>query len=310
MEQESLEDAIRRENIKSYDYNEFSFPKKIGKGGFATVYISEWKDRPSKGSYNIILQFAKDGDLRTYLKENFSNLEWTDKFKMAYEISNGLAYLHKKKIIHRDLHSKNILVHEKRMLIADFGLSKDETSITSNSSIGGVAAYIDPKCFEGSKYKRGKKSDIFSFGVILWEISSGKPPFQSFNQEYIQVQRYLGKREEPIEGTPELYIQLYERCWDRDPNKRPKLDDVSEKLKDLWTGEVFESILRIISLKLMFIKFINSIKVLKDHVYWNYDQNQCQSLEEFSKKLEGLQDLFKQVHFKFIAKYRGWRVSF
>ncbi|RIB12237.1 kinase-like domain-containing protein [Gigaspora rosea] len=303
-----LENTINKENINSYNYNEFSSFKRIGKGGYGTVYKSKWKNRelivalkklnvelidkktirkelknlqkvcthpniikfygvtrdPSKGSYNIILQFANNGDLRTYLKENFSNLEWIDKFRMAYEISN---------------------VHEKRMLIADFGLSKDETSKTSNSNIGGVAPYIDPKCFECSEYKRGKKSDIFSFGVILWEISSGKPPFQSANQEYyIQVQRCLGKREERIEGTPELYFQLYEKCWDGDPNKRPRLDDISEKLKDLWIGEAFESILRTITLKIMFIKFINSIKVFKNHVYWNYSLNQHQSIEEFSKK--------------------------
>ncbi|RIB18136.1 hypothetical protein C2G38_2037156 [Gigaspora rosea] len=71
--------------------------------------------------------------------------------------------------------------HDERLLIADFGLSKDETSKTSNVSVHGVQAYIDPQCFENVSYKCRKKSGIYSFGVILWEISSGRPLFQSLN---------------------------------------------------------------------------------------------------------------------------------
>ena len=63
------------------------------------------------------------------------------------------------------------------MLIADFGISKEESSTTSNSLVKGTPAYIDPQCHIQDKYKRSKKSDIFSFGMILWEISSEKEPF-------------------------------------------------------------------------------------------------------------------------------------
>ena len=63
------------------------------------------------------------------------------------------------------------------MLIADFGLSKEESLITSNSLVNGMPAYIDPQSYIRDRYKRNKKSDIFSFGMILWEISSEKEPF-------------------------------------------------------------------------------------------------------------------------------------
>ncbi|KAF0361744.1 kinase-like protein [Gigaspora margarita] len=192
-----------------------------------------------RGFYNMVLQLANNGDLREYFKINFSKLEWTDKLRMACEISDGLKFLHKNDIIHRDLHSKNILVHDGKLLIADFGLSKDETSNTSNASVHGVQAYIDPQCFVNVTYKRTKKSDIYSFGVILWEISSGQPPFRSLNPYAIIIHVSQGEREIPIEGTPDSYIQLYKRCWNYDPNQRPELEEIQESLLDLSRKENF-----------------------------------------------------------------------
>ncbi|RIB02809.1 hypothetical protein C2G38_2226821 [Gigaspora rosea] len=80
--------------------------------------------------------------------------------------------------------------------------------------------YINPKCFEDEKYKHSKKSDIYNFGVILWKISSGRPLFDKFSKrnEVLAIHILQGKREKPVEGTPNQYIQLYERCWDHNPN--------------------------------------------------------------------------------------------
>ncbi|RIB13260.1 kinase-like domain-containing protein [Gigaspora rosea] len=194
-----------------------------------------------RGFYHMILQLANNGDLRKYLKINFSKLEWTDKLRMAREISDGLEFLHKYDIIHRNIHSRNILVHDGKLLIADFGLSKDETSKPSSASVHGVSAYIDPQCFKGESYKRSKKSDIYSFGVILWEISSGRPPFQSINPYGIIIHVSQGGREKPVEGTPDSYIQLYKRCWNDDPNQRPELEEIQESLLDLSGNENFDT---------------------------------------------------------------------
>ncbi|KAF0420514.1 kinase-like protein [Gigaspora margarita] len=96
-----------------------------------------------------------------------------------------------------------------------------------------MPAYIDPQCLKEPKYKRNKKSDIYSFGFILWEISSGKTPFQSYRSvDAIHILIYQGKREIPVHGTPKQYCDLYTLCWDDDPQKRPKIEEVLEILNN------------------------------------------------------------------------------
>ncbi|RIB25926.1 kinase-like domain-containing protein [Gigaspora rosea] len=188
----------------------------------------------------MVLEYADNGTLREYLKANFTKLQWTDKLCIAKEIALGLLFLHDNNIIHRDLHSKNILIHHRQPKITDFGLSKqmNEMSITSNSIIHGMPAYIEPKCFMDPKYKRDNKSDIYSFGLILWEISSGRPPFQNFEPK-MALCFYIcqGSREDPIEGTPSPYIELYKKCWDNDPANRPETKVILNTLKQLIPSE-------------------------------------------------------------------------
>jgi serine/threonine protein kinase len=116
------------------------------------------------------------------------------------------------------------------MLIADFGLSKVESS-TSNSISNGMPAYIDPQYYMRDKYERNKKSDIFSLGMILWEISSEKEPFSGDNNYQIILKISNGVREKRVDGTPESYFKLYTECWDEDPEKRPNIDQVIDMLE-------------------------------------------------------------------------------
>ncbi|RHZ84594.1 hypothetical protein Glove_79g37 [Diversispora epigaea] len=189
-------------------------------------------DRSVEKCY-LVLQYAKDDNLRNYLRDNFKDLNWETKIKLAQDITNGLCYIHKANIVHRDLHSKNVLVHEERLLIADLGLSKS-LDANSNSFTGGMYAYSDPEYLRNTKaYKRSKASDIYSLGVIFWELSSGRPPFN----EQIDFEIYnliiSGKRETPINGTPEDYIKIYSDAWKDNPNQRPTIEEICDSLKNI-----------------------------------------------------------------------------
>ncbi|CAB4378635.1 unnamed protein product [Rhizophagus irregularis] len=184
--------------------------------------------------YILVLEYANEGNLRDYLKKSFISLKWNDKIQMALDITNGLKFLHSKEIIHKNLHSHNILVNNGKLLIADFGLSKLTEFVPNSMGKGcGMVEYIEPQCFNNIKYKKDKKSDIYSLGVLLWEISSGRPPFSGRQQMLLKFQIKNGLREESIVNTPSIYQQLFKKCWDGEPKSRPDIEGVYESLRRL-----------------------------------------------------------------------------
>src|SRR5690242_17378609 len=105
-------------------------------------------------------------------------------------------------------------------MIADFGLSKSFKSLQplsetkTSPEVLGMPAYVDVQCFMiAAGYKKNEKSDIYSLGVLFWEISSGRTPFSNTYKYKIFHDVVKGKRETPVENTPPEYQQLYENCW-------------------------------------------------------------------------------------------------
>ncbi|RIB20904.1 kinase-like domain-containing protein [Gigaspora rosea] len=172
----------------------------------------------------LVLQLANNGNLRNYLRnkqvEGVYKISWAELIRIASDIANGLKDLHNKCIIHRDLHSKNILIINGRALITDFGISKQLNDTTSSSSNkGGIPAYIEPQCYlQHENVKRDQRSDIYSLGVLLWELTSGIPPFYSFPDQAIIIKISKGEREKIIKNIPLNYANLYSNCWSSNPD--------------------------------------------------------------------------------------------
>ncbi|CAI2181944.1 1546_t:CDS:2 [Funneliformis geosporum] len=119
--------------------------------------------------------------------------------------------------------------------IIDLGIAKStETETDVHSEVFGMIPYIDPKLLENLSYKHHKSSDIYSLGVLMWELSSGRPPFAKQNEAVLISHLIDGVRERPIHETPHEYQKLYESCWDREPNKRPSIKQVGIKVKLLY----------------------------------------------------------------------------
>jgi serine/threonine protein kinase len=94
--------------------------------------------------------------------------------------------------------------------LADFGLSKRIDVLVKTTSAEGVAPYIDPKkIVEGKLYSLNQKSDVYSIGVLLWEISSCRPPFKDKTLYRLITEIPKGLRETPIPNTPKDYEKIY-----------------------------------------------------------------------------------------------------
>ncbi|CAI2178866.1 19462_t:CDS:2 [Funneliformis geosporum] len=188
------------------------------------------------------MEYADGGTLRNYLKLNFDKLSWGDKYNLAFQLAYAVSCLHDKGIVHLDLHSGNILIHQGVIKLADFGLSKRIESATNQSK---VIPYIDPKSFikgrnndnTSQQYKLYEKSDVYSVGVLLWELSSGTPPFNEgevYNIGFaIEITQRL--RERIVPDTPEDYEKIYIDCWDNEPDNRPAMIKVVYELYAIIT---------------------------------------------------------------------------
>ncbi|RHZ59067.1 hypothetical protein Glove_365g218 [Diversispora epigaea] len=188
-------------------------------------------------NYMIILEYVNNGSLRQHLKTNFQKLDWNAKLNIAKQIADVLKFLHSNNIIHGKLNSENILIHNGVIKFNVFGLTKImPESLKFLTNIFGPIQYIDPRYLEIlNTIGKNKSSDIFSLGIILWEISSGTLPFEmeSFSNVDLLNNIIKRKREMVIPGTPPEYKEIYTDCWKHNGNSRPDISLVVENLSKI-----------------------------------------------------------------------------
>src|SRR5207247_2555284 len=136
-----------------------------------------------------------------------------------------------------DYHSGNIFIKATKKesaisaITGDFGISKSAIeSLDDDNEIYGIIPYVAPEVFQGQKYT--KASDIYSFGMIMWELMTGRRPFwdKSHDTDLI-IEICDGLRPPIVTNAPEGYIELMQKCWHSDPKERPTASDVFDIFK-------------------------------------------------------------------------------
>ncbi|GBB99043.1 hypothetical protein RclHR1_00340034 [Rhizophagus clarus] len=193
---------------------------------------------PSDGSYMLVMM-KMDNSLREYL-QNHCTLTWKERLKIINSTIESIYSIHRENAIHKDLHSGNILFLQRQQIfaISDFGFCGPPDR--PQNSIYGNLPYIAPEVISGKKSTF--KSDIYSIAMLMWEISSGQPPFINFEHDYDLALKIInGMRPKVMPGTPLRYKKLMEQCWDANPEERPDIwylrYEILEMLKLYYQNE-------------------------------------------------------------------------
>ncbi|CAG8475356.1 9485_t:CDS:2 [Ambispora gerdemannii] len=200
--------------------------------------ISTFHDT-KKQMYFVILESTANGlPLPEFLKRS-TTLSWTEKFKLAKQISLGIQHLHNNSIVFKELNTYRVIVEEGELKITGVGLSATNDSSVAQTLFDGSQLYKDPWILQDSAYKTKKSSDIYSLGIIFWELTSGRRPFSNDPREMSKLTTSImnGERETPIADTPKEYSDLYQRCWERNADKRPSIGQIVQALSLIETGD-------------------------------------------------------------------------
>ncbi|POG67214.1 kinase-like domain-containing protein [Rhizophagus irregularis DAOM 181602=DAOM 197198] len=177
------------------------------------------------------MDYANKGNLRGNLTIIIKS-GWNKKLYMLFGIISGLNGIHRQNLIHCDFHDGNILNHnERKVYISDLGLCKSIRSFLKKYDIYGVIPFMAPEVLRGNSYTPA--SDIYSFSMIMWEFTSGVPPFNNRAHDFqLSLSICEGERPEIIENAPQCYVDLMKKCWDETPLKRPSSEEVLNIISD------------------------------------------------------------------------------
>ncbi|KAK1357832.1 Serine/threonine-protein kinase HT1 [Heracleum sosnowskyi] len=180
----------------------------------------------------IITEYLAGGSLRAYLHqlEPYS-LPINLVLKFAIDIARGLQYLHSQGVLHRDLKSENLLLGEDMCVkVADFGISCLESQCGSAKGFTGTYRWMAPEMIKGKA--QTKKVDVYSFGIVLWELLTALTPFDNMTPEQAAFAVCQKNARPPLPSTcPVAFHYLINQCWASDPRKRPDFSKIVTTLE-------------------------------------------------------------------------------
>ncbi|XP_013414147.1 tyrosine-protein kinase CSK [Lingula anatina] len=180
----------------------------------------------------IVTEFMAKGNLVDYLRtRGRSVITKRDLLNFASDTCEGMAYLETKSLVHRDLAARNVLISEDGVAkVSDFGLARRADSNQAGGKF--PIKWTAPEALRENKFTN--KSDMWSFGILIWEIYSfGRVPYPRIPLADVVMHVERGYRMEKPEGCPNEVYEVMRKAWDLDPARRPTFADVKVELEKL-----------------------------------------------------------------------------
>ncbi|XP_072039079.1 uncharacterized protein [Amphiura filiformis] len=256
--------------INQIKRNDLKFVKQIGEGGFSSVYQMTWI-HPSLGpieiaakklikrdvkeldimsgldhpnivkligvvdelmDFMLILELCNRGSLRSYLQGlNGGRLSDQQFYDWAEQAARPLEYLKQKHLVHKDVKSPNYMVTtDNNLKLGDFGIAKFIDQTVGNATETASCRWMAPELFV--KGILSPKYDIFAYAVVIWEMRTGKYPFEGLEPQVIAWRVCQKKERLPIpEDCPRPIKDLMKQCWKTDWKKRPSIEEIISVIK-------------------------------------------------------------------------------
>ena len=180
----------------------------------------------------IVMEYVEGITLKTYIEKK-GQLSFKEAVSIAIQVGRGIEAAHNKGIIHRDIKPQNIIIStEGKVKVTDFGIAKAVTSNTINSDVMGSVHYTSPEQARNG-YVDGK-SDIYSLGIVMYEMVTGRVPFNGDTTVAVAIQHLQEEMESPKTYAPDLPISMEKiilKCTQKNPDRR--YESITALLSDL-----------------------------------------------------------------------------
>ncbi|CAJ2642887.1 unnamed protein product [Trifolium pratense] len=178
----------------------------------------------------LVTEYLSGGSIYDLLHKRNTVLTLPPLLKIAIDVSEGMKYLHQNDIIHRDLKSANLLIDKTGVVkVADFGVARVRNQSGIMTAETGTYRWMAPEVIEHKPYDH--KVDVFSFAIVLWELLTGKLPYEHLSplQAAVGVVHKGLRPKIPRHTHPKL-VELLQWCWHQDPSLRPNFSEILEFL--------------------------------------------------------------------------------
>ncbi|KAL5698419.1 mitogen-activated protein kinase kinase kinase [Ranunculus cassubicifolius] len=187
-------------------------------------------------SVATVTEYMVNGSLRQALVRTLNRRK---RLLIAMDVAFGMEYLHGKNIVHFDLKSDNLLVnlkdpHRPICKVGDLGLSKVKCHTLISGGVRGTLPWMAPELLNGSSSLVSEKVDVFSFGIVMWELLTGEEPYADLHYGIIigGIVSNTLRPEIPASCDPE-WRSLMERCWAPEPLGRPSFTEIANELRSM-----------------------------------------------------------------------------